>query len=131
VARAIDSVLAQSFEDFELVVVVDGADADTLSTLRAQTDPRLHYIVNPTAVGGGEARNIGVRRARGQWVAFLDDDDEWLPEKLEVQLNAVLSRDAPYPVGFCRVIARSERGENVWPRRPPLTCPQSLYHLLS
>ena len=119
VARAIDSVLAQSFEDFEIIVIVDGADDDTLSILRAQTDPRLHYIVNPTAVGGGEARNIGVRRARGQWIALLDDDDEWLPEKLEVQLDAVLSCDAPYPVGFCRVIARSERGEDVWPRRPP------------
>ena len=51
-------------------------------------DPRLHVLALPKSVGGSDARNRGVDAAAGEWIAFLDDDDEWFPGKLQAQLDA-------------------------------------------
>src|SRR5437764_416053 len=88
VVRAVGSVLAQTLRDLEVIVVVDGLDPPSEAALAALADPRLRMIVNPRSVGPGEARNVGVAAARAPWVAFLDDDDEWLPEKAARQLAA-------------------------------------------
>lgn len=95
VCRAVRSVLSQTIQDLECVVVVDGPDEPTLHSLREITDPRLRVIALPENVGGCEARNLGVRLASGRWVAFLDDDDEWLSHKLERQLAAVAASPSP------------------------------------
>tara|TARA_R110000868_G_scaffold155630_4_gene382067 strand:+ start:1315 stop:2247 length:933 start_codon:yes stop_codon:yes gene_type:complete len=92
VKRAIESVLSQSLRDLEVIVVVDGPDPATETALDSFTDPRLRRIVQPDQRGPGVARNTGALAATGQWVAFLDDDDEWLPTKLEKQL-AMLPQD--------------------------------------
>lgn len=89
VKRAIDSVLCQSMSDFEVIVVVDGEDPATLAILDGIVDPRLRRIVQRVQGGPGVARNTGALASTGRWVAFLDDDDEWLPEKLERQLSIV------------------------------------------
>jgi glycosyltransferase involved in cell wall biosynthesis len=87
--EALDSVIAQTLDDWELVVADDGSDDDTRATLRAITDPRVQVIWldhtgNPAAV-----RNAGIRAARGRYVAFLDSDDVWTSDKLEKQLSAL------------------------------------------
>jgi len=87
VLRAISSVLAQTVQDIEIVVVIDGPDPKTVESLGTVGDPRLRWCANAESVGGAEARNIGVRMATAPWVALLDDDDEWLPTKLEEQLK--------------------------------------------
>jgi glycosyltransferase involved in cell wall biosynthesis len=115
--RAVDSALAQTHRDLEVVVVVDGADDATEAALRSVDDARLHWIVNAEPVGGSEARNVGVRAAAGEWIAFLDDDDEWLPSKLERQLAAAMSANGPVLVG-CRIITRTPRADYVGPERP-------------
>jgi len=84
--RAIDSVLRQTHQEIEVIVVVDGPDPDTVSAVRAVNDPRLQLIVNPQSLTAAGARNAGADHARGEWIAFLDDDDEWLPSKLERQI---------------------------------------------
>ena len=86
--RAIDSVLAQTMCDFEIIVVNDGVDPPTIEALQAIDDPRLRYIVHTVNKGAGHARDTGAEASLGDWVAFLDDDDEWMPEKLEKQLAA-------------------------------------------
>jgi glycosyltransferase involved in cell wall biosynthesis len=89
--RAVDSVLAQSEPDLELIVV-DDASSDGTAAYLAQlggADGRVRMVRNPHAKGGAGARNDGIRHSRGEWVAFLDDDDEWLPTKLERQLRAL------------------------------------------
>jgi glycosyltransferase involved in cell wall biosynthesis len=116
--NALDSVLAQTFVDFEIVVVVDGPDPATEDLLRAEPDSRLRFQVSAVAKGGGAARNEAIRRANGHWIAFLDDDDLWMPMKLERQLQR-LRRDGDEVVSFTRLIARAPHGSYVWPRRGP------------
>jgi len=83
---AIDSVIAQTMTDWELIVVDDGSTDGTTDFLAQATpnDPRIRSCDNKRAKGPGGARNTGVAMARGEIVAFLDSDDRWLPEKLEV-----------------------------------------------
>lgn len=119
VARAVNSALRQTFHDLEVVVVIDGPDDRTASVLRNVADPRLRVIALPQSVYGAEARNIGAREARGKWVAFLDDDDEWMPEKIALQLSAAGSSDDKFLLVSCRIIARTPGADYIWPRRFP------------
>lgn len=117
--RAIASALGQSMEDLEVIVVVDGPDPETEQVCRDVDDPRLQWVVNGESLGGGGARNAGVNASRGRWIAFLDDDDEWLPEKLERQLELAARVDGQFPVVVCRLVSRTPTHDEVWPRRPP------------
>jgi glycosyltransferase involved in cell wall biosynthesis len=85
-ARALASVFRQTYQPIEIIVVVDGPDDATTDFLRRIEDPRLRVIVNPRSLTAAAARNIGAAQAKGAWLAFLDDDDEWLPSKLAVQM---------------------------------------------
>jgi glycosyltransferase involved in cell wall biosynthesis len=87
VSRAIASVLAQTFQDFEIIVVDDASTDATATTVAAIGDPRIMLIRHEQRRGGGAARNSGIRASRGPYVAFLDSDDEWLPTKLQKQLD--------------------------------------------
>lgn len=119
VVRAVRSALAQTLTDLEVVVVIDGPDAETEAALHRIAEPRLRVLALPARSGPAAARNTGVQEARGEWIAFLDDDDEWLPEKLCRQLEAARASTAPVPIISCQVIARTGRGEFVWPRLFP------------
>jgi len=85
VLRAINSVLNQTHREIEVIVVVDGPDEETVAAVRSVEDPRLQVIINPRSLTAAGARNVGADCAKGEWIAFLDDDDEWLPNKLERQ----------------------------------------------
>jgi len=86
--RAIRSVLAQCFEDFEVIVVDDGSTDETAAVVAAFDDPRVSYVRLARNTGAGAARNAGIRLARGKFLAFQDSDDEWLPSKLSRQMSA-------------------------------------------
>lgn len=86
VVRAINSVLNQTYKEIEVIVVVDGPDEDTNTAVRSIEDPRLRVVVNARSLTAAGARNVGADHATGKLIAFLDDDDEWLPNKLERQI---------------------------------------------
>lgn len=92
--RAIKSVQAQTWTDLEIVVVSDGSEDDTKAVVEAlaKDDDRIKFIEYFPARGGNIARNTGIENASGEYVAFLDDDDEFMPEKLEKQM-AVMQSD--------------------------------------
>lgn len=115
---AVESVWAQTHPVAEVLVVIDGPDPATESMLNAVTDRRLRVIALPVPAGASEARNAGVRAASGDWIALLDDDDEWLPNKIERQF-AMLPQVNGEPILSCRFLARTEAGDYVWPERLP------------
>ena len=82
VGRAIESILAQTFEDFELIVIDDGSTDDSAEVVAQYTDPRVKLIRQENR-GNGRARNRGIEASTGKWIAFLDADDQWLPGILE------------------------------------------------
>ena len=119
VLRAVRSVLDQTMADFELIVVADGRDTETCEALATLGDARVSVHVPERHLGNADARNAGVARARAPWVAFLDDDDLWLPLKLERQLRVARLAGCAHPVVSCLLCARSELGDMIWPRRLP------------
>ncbi len=95
--RAISSILNQTFQDFEIVLVDDASTDNTPEVVRSFGDARIKYIRHEVNKGEAGSRNTGVTSSSGDYIAFLDDDDEWLPEKLEQQVRLLDS--SPSQVG--------------------------------
>lgn len=97
IGNAIASVQAQTFQDFELIIVDDGSrDVATLESIVAELhDARVRLVCHAVNKGVSAARNTGIAAARGRFVAFLDSDDLWLPAKLETQVTAALRSEDP------------------------------------
>ncbi len=91
--KAINSVLAQTYENIEIIVVDDASTDGTYEYFRNQAEEKLAYIrIEPeNSKGGNYARNRGIEAAKGEYIALLDDDDEWLPEKIEKQVARLVS----------------------------------------
>jgi glycosyltransferase involved in cell wall biosynthesis len=98
IRRAIDSVLTQTFTDFELIILDDGSTDDTESVVKSYDDPRIVFIRDAKNRGQTVRLNEGIRAARSALIAFQDSDDEWLPTKLEKQVAAM--RRLPDEVGI-------------------------------
>jgi glycosyltransferase involved in cell wall biosynthesis len=117
VERAVKSVLAQTFKEIEVIVMIDGSDASTRAVLAEIDDPRLKCVELPIPGGAAAARNAGVSEAVGEWIAFLDDDDEWLPQKLERQIEVANRSQYEFPIIASRLTARSPKGDYIRPTR--------------
>lgn len=99
--RAINSVLNQTYIDFELIIVDDASTDDTQNTVERINDSRMRYIKNPLNRGVAYSKNRGIEKANGEFIAFLDDDDEWLPQKLEKQMELFRSLPDEYGIVYC------------------------------
>ena len=89
--RSISSVIKQSYQKIEIIIVDDASTDDTAQIIQQISDTRIIYICHQINRGGSEARNTGIKNAKGKFIAFLDSDDVWLPDKLQHQL-AVISQ---------------------------------------
>jgi len=104
--RAIKSVLDQTYQDFELIIVDDASTDNTKEVVKRLDDPRIRYVRHEENRGGAAARNTGIKTARGQFIAFQDSDDRWLPDKLEKQMRVFKSASPKVGVvytGFWRL----------------------------
>jgi glycosyltransferase involved in cell wall biosynthesis len=101
IVAAAESVLRQTFEDFELIIVDDGSVDGTAQIAQQITDPRVRVLVLPENVGVSAARNRGIAEARAEWIAFQDSDDEWLPEKLAMQMVRLNEPGSNWVGAYC------------------------------
>jgi glycosyltransferase involved in cell wall biosynthesis len=118
---AITSVLNQTFQDFEIIIIDDASKDHTQEVIANFNDTRIKVIHNQVSKGAAGARNIGIMNSNGEYTAFLDDDDEWLPEKLKIQ--TCLLDDSPPEVGgvYTGYFEREKVGERVSICNPGVT----------
>lgn len=100
--RAIESVLKQDYPNLEIIIVVDGYSENTAQLIHEKKNNSIpiHLIQTEEKVGGSEARNIGVRNAKGSFIALLDDDDEWFEDKISTQMNLISQKKLSYQDDF-------------------------------
>ena len=114
--EALDSVISQTFTDWELIVWDDCSEDDSARIVAEYLDDRIHYFLSPEDTPLGRARHLAVQHARGEWLAFLDQDDIWLPHKLEKQMTLI--GDQPgnrVGIVYGRTVAfRANGGERDW-----------------
>ena len=103
IKRSVDSILRQTFRDFELLIVDDGSTDNTHEIINSIDDDRLSYIKLVINKGQSTARNVGIKAAKGVWVAFQDSDDIWLDTKLEKQVKAAEKLSDEYGVVHCGI----------------------------
>ena len=121
IARALDSILKQTHANWEANVVDDGSEDDTARIVRryAESDSRIRLLANKRNKGAQGARNTGINAGGGEWVAFLDSDDYWLPESLALRLRAAAESGASV-VHAAGLVIRDGMGEPIFYPRPPL-----------
>lgn len=116
-SRAIDSVLAQTYTNIELLLVNDNEpDDDFTKDLQQRvamysTDSRFKLVLQEKHVNGAVARNVGIRRAQGEYIAFLDDDDWWEPNKIEEQVKELSKLDESWGGVSCKYSFVNRNGE--------------------
>lgn len=118
--RSIASVLQQTHQNLECIVVVDGSKDDTVNILSEIKDSRLRYYQHDMSMGASAARNTGILHSSGKYIAFLDDDDEWTLNKLEKQLKLI--ENSPNKVGmvYCWMDYYNENNEIIRRHHPTL-----------
>lgn len=103
--RAINSALAQDYRNTEIIIVDDASDDSTKEVVDSLAgDLRLKYIRHEQCRGGSAARNTGISNASGEYIAFLDDDDEWLQSKIGLQVEVFLNGDSQLGLVHCGII---------------------------
>jgi len=104
VKKAIESVLEQTYQDFEIIVVDDGMKDRAEEVVKSFSDTRITYIQHSENRGCAASKNTGARNAKGKYIAILDDDDEYLPQKLQLQYGAMESAGDEVAFSFTSAI---------------------------
>lgn len=118
--RTMESILSQTYQNLELIIISNGRNPENEAAARSFNDPRVRYADQDNSGGPSGPRNHGIRLAMGDFIAFCDDDDLWLPKKLEKQVQTLLANPS---CGFCytRMVCFNEQGDE-WavevPQRP-------------
>ena len=114
-SNTISSVLNQTLKDFEIIVVDDHSTDNTPNVVKSFNDTRIRYVLNDGINSGPSVcRNLGISNASGEYIAFLDDDDEWLPKKLQTQIDVLDKSDQKVGCIYSKVIVIDKKtGKNI------------------
>ena len=127
---AITSVLNQTFQDFEIIVVDDCSEDDTPNVIKHFRNHKIRSIRHGMNQGEGRARNTGVLNSNAEYVAFLDDDDEWVPEKLAIQIETMRKASDQTGVVYGTILRKSGDSEERLPRECAKKSGRVLHSLL-
>jgi glycosyltransferase involved in cell wall biosynthesis len=123
--EALQSVMCQTYRDFEVIIVDDCSSDETAKVVEATGHPRLRYLRHDQNLGAPAARNTGIAAAVGKYIAFLDDDDLWFPRKLEKQVAALCSSSSRVGVVSCSYLIVSDISGTVVREDPSSTHPDT------
>jgi len=115
-SRAIESVLNQTYKNLELIVVNDASEDNTEEVVESykKNDSRVKYFEHEENKGGSGARNTGIKNSSGEFIAFLDSDDEWLPKKLERQISLLKQQGDEWGGIYCDAKVINHDSENIF-----------------
>lgn len=111
IAETINSVISQTYQNWELIIVDDGSTDNTVNVVKSfqEKDARIKLFENKTNKGSAFSRNLALRNAKGRWIAFLDSDDLWHPSKLEKQIEFMSKNDLHFSyTNYCEINENSE-----------------------
>ncbi len=110
--RSIKSVLAQSYTNWELILIDDGSEDNSIQVIKSYADDaRIKLVKNENNFGIPTTRNKGIAQAKGEYIALLDQDDEWLPEKLEKQVNEFEKLNRTFGLVYSNLEVRIDNGK--------------------
>ena len=118
---AVNSVLQQTYRDFELLIIDDASTDNTSEIIQSLQDNRIKYIIHKTNKGVSAARNTGIRASTGQYIAFQDSDDEWFPEKLALQMQCFEQMPLETDVVYCDMYRIEENNIKNYYNSPDIT----------
>jgi glycosyltransferase involved in cell wall biosynthesis len=118
--RSIESVLKQSFSNFELIIIDDGSTDETTKVLRNYTVEKKIKLIKIPHSGCAFARNIGIKHAKGDLIAFQDSDDEWMPDKLEASINILSNCNSCIHVVYSDMITVDAKGNERYHYSPTI-----------
>lgn len=128
IAESIQSVINQTYQKWELLIVDDCSADNTDAVVASFADERIRYFHNDHNSGAALTRNYALREAQGEWIAFLDSDDLWLPKKLEKQLNFMNRNGYVFSYHEYVKIDEESRPLNVYVSGPDIVTKRKMYH---
>jgi len=128
IAESIQSVLGQTYTNWELIIVDDCSSDNTDDVVASYSDPRIKYYHNKINSGAALTRNKALREAQGEWIAFLDSDDLWTPEKLEKQIGFM--KENNYSFSYHEYIKIDEESKplNIYVSGPEVVTKKKMYN---
>lgn len=118
ISRAINSLLEQTCQDYEIIVVDDASEDETQEIVKGFAEQKIRYIRCKQNKGPGAARNLGIRESRGNFIAFQDSDDEWFPEKLERQIEVFATAEPELGVVYSDMTRITRDGSEIYYKSP-------------
>lgn len=121
IERALRSIFRQTYKNYEIIVIDDGSTDQTQEIVSRMKDARIQYIRSEHNQGAAHARNVGIQASKYDYIAFLDSDDEWHPDKLEKQMRKILTASREVGMIYCRMHGAQEGGHEQY-YMPPYEC---------
>lgn len=128
IAESIRSVLNQTYQNWELIIVDDCSSDDTDKVVASFKDTRIQYLKNEQNCGAAFSRNRALRKAKGEWIAFLDSDDLWHPKKLECQLNFMKKHNIAFSYHNFEKIDEESNSLEIYVTGPKVVTKRKIYN---